>query len=83
VPVICSANAGASDIIRDGVDGFVVPAGDPAALADRLRLLHGDEVRCVAMGAAAQKRAAEFTWQRYGERILARYRAIWEERNRR
>ena len=83
VPVICSTNAGASDIIRDGVDGFVVPAGDPVALADRLRALHSDEVRCVAMGAAAQQRAAEFTWQRYGEQTLARYRAIWEERNRR
>ncbi len=80
VPVICSANAGACDIIHDGVDGFVVPARDVNALKERLAQLHGDELQCAAMGVAAQKRAAEFTWERYGEQMLARYHAIWEER---
>ena len=36
VPVICSAGTGAADWIEDGVDGFLVPAGDAVALAATL-----------------------------------------------
>ncbi len=35
--VVCSTGAGASDLIEDGVNGFVFPVGDAAALADALR----------------------------------------------
>jgi glycosyltransferase involved in cell wall biosynthesis len=74
VPVICSANAGASDILDDGVNGYVVPAGDVPALKARLSALHGDEDRRRTMGLSAQRRAAECTWDRYGEDVLQAYR---------
>ena len=36
--VVCaSTGAGMSELVENGVNGFVAPAGDPAALADRLR----------------------------------------------
>ncbi len=42
-PVIASAIGGLAERVRDGVDGLLVPARDPAALADRLAALVGDE----------------------------------------
>lgn len=83
VPVICSTNAGACDLVRDGVDGFLVPPRDVTALKERLLALHSDEAARVEMGRVAWKRAAEFTWERYGREILARYQAAWEAKNRR
>ena len=74
VPVITTAAAGSP--LRDGVDGFLVPAGDPEALADRLQQLLGDRHLRARMGAAARRRAAQFTWRQYGQRLLAALGAI-------
>jgi len=41
---------GAIDLVRDGENGFVFPAGDVAALADRLRRILGDPALCRNMG---------------------------------
>ena len=37
-PVVASDIAGYRDVVRDGVDGLLVPAADPAALGEALRV---------------------------------------------
>lgn len=76
VPVICSQNTGGEDLVRDGIDGYVLPVRDVPALKERILLLHGDELRCASMGVAARQRAAEFTWDCYGERTIHVYERI-------
>ncbi len=72
VPVIVTQNVGAADIVSEGVDGFVVPIRDVAALKERLRLLHEQPVLQRQMGAAAQKKAnASLSWDEYGNRLVA------------
>jgi glycosyltransferase involved in cell wall biosynthesis len=39
VPVIVTEDTGMKEHVREGVDGYVVPAGDPDALLDRLEHL--------------------------------------------
>ncbi len=39
VPVVATNTGGSPEIVRDGVEGFLVPAGDEAALANRLTCL--------------------------------------------
>ena len=39
-PVIASAIAGYSDVVSDGVDGLLVPPGDPQRLAEELQRVH-------------------------------------------
>lgn len=72
--VIVSDHTGAAELVEDGVNGFVVPAGDAEALADRLRALAADPDRCATMGIAARRTAAGRTWRAYGDRLLAIYR---------
>jgi glycosyltransferase involved in cell wall biosynthesis len=64
LPVI-TTDRGTSDLVRDGIDGFVVPIRDPMAIAYRLELLRSRPEMRAAMGRAARARALEFTWARY------------------
>lgn len=76
LPVIVTENSGSSEIVREGVDGFIVPIRDSEVLANRLHLLACDSKRRQQMGAAAYSRAQTFTWKRYGEQISAVYETI-------
>ena len=58
-PRIGTRIGGIPTMIRDGVDGTLVPPEDPAALARALRELMGDADRRAAMGRAAASRARE------------------------
>ncbi|MGE0160029.1 MAG: glycosyltransferase [Dehalococcoidia bacterium] len=52
-PVIASAVGGIPDFVRDGETGFLVPAGDPAALARALSVICSDAALRRDMGFAA------------------------------
>jgi glycosyltransferase involved in cell wall biosynthesis len=66
----------AGSVVRDGRDGFVIPAGDPAALADGLSELHKRSELREAMGRSARAAIEErWTWRHYGERLAA----VWSE----
>jgi phosphatidylinositol alpha-1,6-mannosyltransferase len=51
LPVIIGDSGGAPETVRDGETGYVVPAGDHRALADRICELLADPVQAWAMGA--------------------------------
>ena len=65
LPVITTPNCG--EVVTDGVDGFLVPARDPAALAAAFMLLAGNRDRLRAMSAAAVEKSRKFT----GGRLVA------------
>jgi len=70
LPVIVSENTSARDVVTDGQDGYVVPIRDAEAIAERLRLLHGDPDLRARVGVAARRRAEDFGWSRYHARVL-------------
>jgi glycosyltransferase involved in cell wall biosynthesis len=56
LPVITSDKVGATgDLVQEGVNGFVYPAGDIVALADRLQDLLANADRRSAMGTASRE----------------------------
>ncbi len=65
LPAIVTPRVGASDLIDDGQEGFVVPAGSADALAERLLALDRDRALLDAMSRRAQAKAAEHSWARY------------------
>ena len=69
LPVVTTENAGS--VVRDGMDGFIVPIRDAAAIVERLETLDRDRPLLESMARAARERAREFTLEKYGERLLA------------
>jgi phosphatidyl-myo-inositol alpha-mannosyltransferase len=72
-PVVASDIAGYRDVVRDGVDGLLVPRGDATALAETLRDLWLAPERRVAMGEAAVARAERFAWPHVAREVLGAY----------
>ncbi len=68
VPVITTPNCGS--VVRDGIDGFIVPIRAPEAIADRIEMVIENRELRERMSRNAKDRAREFTWARYGERLL-------------
>ena len=61
IPIAYDIRYGPRDMIRDGVDGFVVPPGDIAAMAARIReLVEMPEKRRRRMRRAARRSASRF-----------------------
>lgn len=52
---------GPSELIEDGVNGFLVPVGDSEQLADRLRQLSADKALRARIGAKAHESQERFT----------------------
>jgi phosphatidylinositol alpha-mannosyltransferase len=76
-PVIASAIAGYSDVVTDGVDGLLVPPGDPQRLAEELQRVAHEPERLAAMGAAARHSAKRYAWPRIADQVTTVYeRAI-------
>ena len=76
-PVVASEIAGYVDVVSDGVDGVLIPPGDPQRLAEELQRLHIEPGRRLAMGRAARESAERFAWPRIADRVERVYeRAI-------
>src|ERR1700733_14248161 len=72
-PVIASNIAGYRDVVRDGVDGVLVPRADAQALAEALRDLWEEPVRRAAMARAAALGAERFAWPQVAEQVMEAY----------
>ncbi len=56
LPVVASAVAGIPEAVVDGTTGFLVPASDPVAVADRLAALADDPALALRLGEAGRAR---------------------------
>ncbi len=75
--VVTTDVPGCRRLVRDGIEGVVVPPDDPAALADAFMRLSADPDRVAAMGAAARRRVLEgFTERHVMEAVKNAYRSV-------
>jgi len=58
-PVVASSVGGIPEVITHGLDGLLVPPGDPAALADAVTVLLGDSDLRRTLGEAGHRTVAE------------------------
>lgn len=75
-PVLVSAMVGAKELVTEGRTGWIVPAGDTAALAERMAWCAGHRVTVRAMGEDCRRAAESATWPAYHERFVALLREI-------
>ena len=81
LPVVATEATGVGELVTDGVEGLVVPAGDSPALAAALECLLGDPERAAEMGAAGRRRVVKLGgWDRYGVELAEVFRAVHRER---
>jgi len=74
LPVVTTPNAGS--LVRDGVEGFIVPIRDPDALAERIEQLRADARLRQEMGRAARARAETLTWENHGQDLSTIYSSL-------
>ncbi|MDX6649797.1 MAG: phosphatidyl-myo-inositol alpha-mannosyltransferase [Solirubrobacteraceae bacterium] len=72
-PVLASDIAGYRDVVRDGVDGLLVPRGDATELAEALRDLWLEPARREQMSAAAFEHAGRYAWPRVAGEVMEVY----------
>ena len=76
VPVVATDIPGYREVIRTGIDGVLVPAGDDAALADALERVLEDPDLSTRLSEAGQRRAVDYSWEAVVPRIEAVYRRV-------
>ena len=76
LPVIASTHSCGPDVIREGLDGFIVPVRDPQSIADRLDRLASDAGLLASMSQEATQRAADFTIDSYSDRLVSAIKSI-------
>ena len=81
VAVVATEGGGASEIVRHGVTGLLVPPRRPAAVAAALRTLLATPTRALAFGIAGRDRVlARYGWDRIADCTLAVYEEVLAER---
>jgi starch synthase len=79
LPVVTTPNSAL--VVRDGVDGLVVPPGDVDALCEAILLLRERPDLRRQMGANGRRLVeTTYTWHHYHERVARVYHAILEGR---
>ena len=76
LPVIVADSPGCGDFVREKDSGWIVPPGNPSALADRMsQLLQSVEARN-ELAARSLQRASQFDWQVVVDRYLEIYQEL-------
>lgn len=77
VPVIGSNTGGIPDIIEDGVNGLLVPPGDPEALADAIvRILENPEIADRFREAGLKTVHERFSWDTITDQFVGVYNEV-------
>jgi glycosyltransferase involved in cell wall biosynthesis len=80
-PAVATRVGGVPDVVRDGVDGFLVDGGDADELAEKLAELAADPDRRAGMGDAGRARVFErYAVSRLVDDVDQLYRALLAER---
>lgn len=78
VPVVATTGGALPEVIgADGVTGYLVPPGDPEALARKIAVALDDPAGRTRVGAAGRQRVVEqWSWRVTAERTVDQYRAL-------
>lgn len=68
LPIVASKTGGIPDVIEDGVNGLLVPPGNPGALARAIDRLLADRDLARRLSEEARQRAKDYDWEVLAER---------------
>lgn len=76
VPIVASATGGVPDVISEGVNGLLVPPGDPLALAAAVRRILGAPELARRLRARACVAVARYDWHLLADQVLRVYEQV-------
>jgi len=75
--VVATAVDGTLEIIRDGIDGFLVPPRDSEAIANKINyLIDQPSLRCELEKNALERYQSEFSFERFSSSYVAYYKTL-------
>jgi UDP-glucose:(heptosyl)LPS alpha-1,3-glucosyltransferase len=83
LPIIVSTGCGASEVVKEGSNGWVTPVGDSQALATALsawQLAHADRLKATALKQSARTLAEGFGATAMGQKLLELYQNLLANR---
>lgn len=80
LPLVATATDGSVEVVVDGVNGLLVPPGEPEKFGQALLRLLNDPALAQQMGEAGRERVAEFSDRRMVEQIAALYRELLQQK---
>jgi glycosyltransferase involved in cell wall biosynthesis len=69
-PVIVTEGAGASDMVTDGVDGFIVPIRDEQAIIDKTTYFFDNPSEVKRMGENARVKSLNYSWGKIEKKYM-------------
>jgi glycosyltransferase involved in cell wall biosynthesis len=75
LPSIVTENSGS--IVRNNIDGFVIPIRDIETLKEKILFFYENEDKRKEMGKSARKYIENFTWDKYGEKLIEFYKEVY------
>ncbi len=83
LPLVGTDVIGTNEVIRDGVNGFIIPLNDSALMAERMKKLYEDETLWKDMSRNCKRIAnEEFDEAKIIKRLMLIYRSLHENRMR-
>jgi glycosyltransferase involved in cell wall biosynthesis len=79
LPLIVTANAGAEDLIVEGMTGFLVPIRSPEAIVEKILWFLQNPTMLPQMRMAVVRKAATLTWEAYGKKVVAAVETLLAE----
>jgi glycogen(starch) synthase len=76
LPIVASRTGGIPDVIEDGVNGLLVPPGEPEALARAIDRVLADRALAYRLSEGAQQRAKDYDWEVLAGRVLQVYLGV-------
>ncbi|HEV2236551.1 MAG TPA: glycosyltransferase family 1 protein [Ktedonobacterales bacterium] len=76
LPVVAARRGGIPDLVVDGATGMLYDYDEAGALAGALRIVAGDPLLRLTMGAAGRRRAERWSWRETTARLRERYTEV-------
>ncbi len=80
IPIITTPNSGVADIITNGVEGFIIPVRNVAAIQEKLEWCCSHPLELAEMGRAARQKAEQLTWSLYRQKLANRVKEVLSDR---
>jgi glycosyltransferase involved in cell wall biosynthesis len=79
LPIITTKNAGSSELIEDGKEGFVIPIRDVKSLRDYILYFYDNPSEVKRMGKNSFEKINKYTWEKYGCNLIKIYNEILQK----